>query len=684
MQPQMILMRNLLGLAALLLVFAYSHASDQAVTESHDVKSNVTPFTDANYTSKHATVVTTAVLNKAREQLPKGDFLDGSNMSDHSKEQLIADLPEGVGPVDFSEFDFVLAEQPETVHPSLHAAVRKAFVDRGLFKIAEGIYQVRGDIAHITFVRGETGWIVLDAGVSREFAAGAWELLKEHASITDDDAISAVVYSHSHADHFGGVKGLVTQAQVDTGDVEVIAPYGFMQEVISESIIAGNAMMRRGIYHFGVALDINDEGTGAVPVMTTGGGATTLIAPTIELPKGQGEITNRVVDGIEIDFMDISSAEAPAATILYLPRWKLLFNSELVTRKLHNIYTLRGAKTRDALAWSKLINRIIYVWGDKLEHITGPHGPTFSGRDKITEFLRLQRDNYAFLHNQSMKLANSGMKLQDIGETVAESVPASLRSVWHTHGYHGTYSHNARGVVNHYLGFYDGNPANLNPLKIKPEAVKYVEYMGGADTIMARAKDDYKVGEYRFVATVLNKLVTAQPGYWPARHLLADSYEQLGYQSEGPQWRNAYLTAAKELRTSKVLQWQSLGDSTDLLRAASTENMLDALAIKLNADKVAGKEIKLLLSLSDMNETWLLELSNSVLSYIELDNVRDVDIELRVKRHQFAKLMNGFLSTKEFMKQEGVNVKGSYSQLYVLVDAIEADDRDFPIVPLVQ
>ena len=670
------------GVLALLLLTACSEEPEQASIQRSDSQSNYGPYTEATYISKPASAATLEALTAARQQLPKGDFLDGSNMSEHSEEQRIADLPEGVGPADFSEFDFVLADQPETVHPSLHAAVRKAFADRGLFKIAEEIYQVRGDIAHITFVRGETGWIVLDAGVSREFAAGAWALLRKHVPESDTEPVTAVVYSHSHGDHFGGVKGLITQAQVEAGEVEIIAPHGFMREVISESIIAGNAMMRRGGYHFGAVLAINNEGTGSVPIMTTGGGAMTLIVPTIELPEGQGKITSRLVDGIEIDFMDISSAEAPAATLLYLPRWKLLFNSELVTRKLHNIYTLRGAKSRDALLWSKLINRIIYVWGDKIEHMTGPHGPTFSGRDKIIEFLRLQRDMYAFLHNQTMKLANIGMKIQDVGESVAERVPRGLTSVWHTHGYHGTYSHNARGVLNRYLGFYDGNPANLNPLKIKPEAVKYVEYMGGADAIMQRATQDFEAGEYRFTATVLNKLVIAQPDLWPARHLLADSFEQLGYQAEGPQWRNAYLTAARELRTGKALPMENIGDPSDLLLAASTESLLDAMAIKINTGKVAGKQFSLLLTLTDVNETWILELSNSALSYFQLSQPRSADMALTARRSEFGMLMSGQLNIEEFVSLIDVKVEGTLASLKTLVEAIEADEKNFPIVPL--
>ena len=277
------------GVLALLLLTACSEEPEQASIQRSDSQSNYGPYTEATYISKPASAATLEALTAARQQLPKGDFLDGSNLSEHSEEQRIADLPEGVGPADFSEFDFVLADQPETVHPSLHAAVRKAFADRGLFKIAEEIYQVRGDIAHITFVRGETGWIVLDAGVSREFAAGAWALLRKHVPESDTEPVTAVVYSHSHGDHFGGVKGLITQAQVEAGEVEIIAPHGFMREVISESIIAGNAMMRRGGYHFGAVLAINNEGTGSVPIMTTGGGAMTLIVPTIELPEGQGK-----------------------------------------------------------------------------------------------------------------------------------------------------------------------------------------------------------------------------------------------------------------------------------------------------------------------------------------------------------------------------------------------------------
>lgn len=664
------------------LLAACSNMPEHATSRNEADKQMAVALSAEAYQGKPATISTLAVLNAARGNLPKGDFLDGSSFADHSPEQHIADLPEGVGPSDYSGFDFVISDSPKTVHPSLHAQARKAFNNRGLFKIIDGIYQVRGDLAHVTFVRGKTGWIVLDTGTSREFAAGAWALLQQHIPDIDDKSITAVVYSHSHGDHFAGVKGLVNQAQVDSGEVEVIAPYGFMQELMEENVIAGSAMNRRGSYHFGVLLGINQEGTGSVPLMTTSGGAATLIAPTVELPQGQGKITRRTVDGIDIEFMDISSAEAPAATLLFLPRWKLLFNSELVTVTQHNIYTLRGAKTRDALRWSKYINRIINVWGNDVENMTGPHGPTFSGRQKINEFLRLQRDNYGFLHNQTMKLANSGVTIQDIGQAVEERVPKSLSRVWHTRGYHGTYSHNARGVLNRYLGFYDGNPANLNPLKIQTEAIKYVGYMGGADAIMQRAAEDFKSGEYRFVATVLNKLVIAQPGLWPARHLLADSYEQMGYQSEGPQWRDAYLTAAKELRLGEVLKMGSFGDPSDLLRAASTENLLDSIAVKINSETAAGKQTTLLLQLPELNEKWLLELSNSNLSYIQLSQDRDIEQRLISPRVNFVRLLSGLISIEEFLEFAGVSFNGQLSSLKSLIDSIEADDRNFPIVPL--
>jgi alkyl sulfatase BDS1-like metallo-beta-lactamase superfamily hydrolase len=633
------------------------------------------------YQGKPATQETIDLQNAAEKQLPIGDFLDGTLMSEHSNETLIKPLPPGVGSLDVASFAFVEGGRPDPIHPSIFAYMRETYKESGLFKLDDGLYQIRGDLAHITLLRGKSGWIVLDAGATREFSAGAWEFAHGLLPGGRDVPISAVIYSHSHVDHFGGVKGLISKADVAEGRVDVIAPYGFMKEALAENVIAGSAMMRRAQYHFGANLETESDGTGRFFISLLNG-EFTLIAPSVELPAGRGAITEQTVDGVQFLFKDISSAEAPAATLLYLPKYKMLFNSELMFRGLHNVYTLRGALVRDALGWSKLINEVIQQWGGSVEMMTGPHGPTFSGNEKIVEFMTLQRDNYGFIHNQTLRLINSGMKMQDVGVAVESIVPESLAKVWHTHGYHGTYSHNARGVVNRYLGFYDGNPANLNPLPLAPEAKKYVDYMGGADNILAKARSDYAGANYRFVATVVNKLVTAQPDNWPARHLLADAYEQLGYQSEGPQWRNAYLTAAKEMRTGRVLIPEGTMGQSDLLAAATISDILDSLAVRINAEKAEGKNIRINLALPDTNQRFEMTLSNGNLSYLTVDALSEADVTLTIDRRDLIRLIGGQVSVSELVSLGMDTIEGSPLDLASFLSAIDKDNRYYDLVPM--
>ncbi|MEM7358178.1 MAG: alkyl sulfatase dimerization domain-containing protein [Pseudomonadota bacterium] len=638
-----------------------------------------------NYQGKAPTLATLAVLAEVENNLPIGDFADGSMMTDHSNDRLIAKLPRKVGTIEFDKFAFFSGERPAPINPSLFTIVQDTYQATGLYQVAEDIYQIRGDLAYVTLVRGKQGWIILDPGTSKEFSGQAWAFSHPLLPGGTDVPVSAVVYSHSHVDHFGGVKGFVTQADVDEGRTEIIAPHGFMEEALAENVIAGDAMLRRAQYQFGASLDIKADGTefSSLGVALAGSiGTFTLIAPTRELPEGRGKITEWVVDGINIHFKDISEAEAPAATMMYLPDHKTIFNSELMYRGMHNIYTLRGAQVRDALGWSKMINAVIQQWGDSVETMIGPHGPSFSGNEKILEFMRVQRDNYGFLHNQTLRLINSGMKLQDVGQAIEDMVPRSLSQVWHTHGYHGTYSHNARGVVNRYIGFYDGNPANLNPLQIKPEAIKFVEYMGGSAAIMQRAREDFKAGNYRFVATVMNKVVTAEPDNWPARHLLADTFEQLGYQAEGPQWRNPYLTAAKELRTGEIIKPRERGQQTDMLAAATVENLLDSVAVRINAEKAESKSLSLMFVIPDTEEKYLLELSNSNLSYIAVDEVLPADTTLTISKHNLLRIMSGEVGVMELVNLGLGGIEGSVLDLVSLLRLVEKNNQFYDVVPM--
>ena len=643
------------------------------------------PIPSENYRGKPATEHTAKANAALEKRLPKGDFLDGSMMADLNESTLIAPLPAVMGTNDMRKFEYLKGERPDPFNPSLFHASRVAIEDAGLFRVAEGFYQIRGDIAHITAMRGETGWIILDPGTTKEFTEQAWAFAVRHLPGGAAVPIVAVFYSHSHVDHWGGVRGLVSREDVDSGRVKIIAPYGFMDETVAENIIAGNAMSRRSQYQFGVTLPVLDDGTGFA---TLGGalqmsqGETTLIAPTLTLPEGPGEITKIEVDGVEIFFKDISGAEAPSAALLYVPKYKLIFNSELFFRGLHNVYTLRGALVRDALQWSKYINEVLLEWGDDAEIMTGPHSPAFKGNAKIQEFLRLQRDNVGFIHNQSVRLANKGVHIQDVGHAIDAMIPQVQREVWHTNGYHGTYNHNARGVVNRYLGFYDGNPANLNPLPTGEEAVKFVEYMGGADAILRKARADFENGEYLWVATAVNKVVLADPDNWGARHLLADAFEQLGYQAEGPQWRHPYLSAAWELRVGQVMESGVASSSPDVLLASRVEDLLDLLAVLLISEKAEGLSITMNIVLSDTEEIFFVELANANLSSVRIGSPKKADTTITIAEIDLKLVLVGQTTIGELEKVGRASVEGKRGSLQAIASRLDTFSPNFPLVPM--
>jgi len=617
---------------------------------------------------------------------PIGDFLDGSMMIDWSRKTQIAPLPADFAPFDLETYAYLLdGACTDAMHRSLYEASAALVEDTGLFRLDDGAYQIRGDISTITLVRGKTGWIILDTGMVKEVSAALWAFAKEHLPDGEDARISAVVYSHSHVDHYGGVRGLIDEADVKSGKIPIIAPYGFMDEVVKENVLAGNAMGRRAQYHFGQALPVREDGSGFASLggaLQVTQGESTLIEPTVILPQGPGAVTERTVDGVKMLFKDISGAEAPASTLVYIPSHKMVFNSELTVRGMHNIYSLRGAQVRDALGWSKYINEVLLAWGDETKIYAGPHGPAIFGGNYIREFLRLQRDNYGFIHNQALRLANEGVKLQNVGQRVAAMAPEGLTKVWHTHGYHGTYSHNARAVVNRYIGFYDGNPANLDPLSIEDEAVRFVRYMGGADKVIRRAKKDFEDGDYRWVATVLNKVVNADPDNRKAANLLADAYEQLGYQAEGPQWRHAYLSAAIELRTGAPLEVGAQMASPDILNAISVSQILDFTGVRLNAEKAGDARLTFNISLTDSGETYFVELSNGNLSNARVDKPRKADATVALPTAMAKALLLGKVKLDDLIANGAAKLDGRPDIFAALQDMMDTFKQNFDLVPL--
>ncbi|MDZ7686677.1 MAG: alkyl sulfatase dimerization domain-containing protein [Gammaproteobacteria bacterium] len=443
---------------------------------------------------------------------------------------------------DLSGFGFLEGEAPGTVNPSLWRQAQLNAMHHGLFEVCDGIYQIRSfDIANMTLIRGETGWILIDPLTSSETSRAGLALANQHLG---ERPIRAIIHTHSHADHYAGVMGVVTHEQVEAGEVAIIAPEHYVNESLSENVLAGNVMGRRATYMYGNLLAPSPTG-----FVTTGLGAalsmgsTSFMVPTDTISE-TGE--TRQIDGIDIEFQMTPGTEAPAEMIFYFPQFKALCMSEITSMHLHNVYTPRGAQVRDALAWARQINEAIDLFGHRLEIEFASHHWPIWGRERVIDYLKKQRDLYQYIHDQTLRLANHGYVKEEIAEAL--ELPDSLGREFYNRDYYGTVHHNARAVYVKYLGFFDGNPAHLYPLPPAESARRYVDFMGGADAIVDRARDSFEEGDYRWVAEVVNHVVMADPEHAEARALLADTCEQLGYQSESGPWRNFFLSGALELR----------------------------------------------------------------------------------------------------------------------------------------
>jgi len=569
---------------------------------------------------------------------------------------------------ELGNYQFLLNEENiGSINPSL-ARQAKLNMAYGLYKVTDRIYQVRGyDLANITFIKGDSGWIIFDPLLTAATSKAAFALVSQELG---DFPVKAVIYSHAHADHFGGVKGVVTQAQVDSGEVMIIAPRGFMEHAIKENVLAGNAMTRRATYQYGNALAKGDKGQVDAAI---GKGLSTgeigLIAPTREILADEETL---IIDGIQMVMQNTPNTESPAEMNTYFPQFKTLWLAENVTGTLHNVYTLRGAQVRDAQGWSKYINTVIHRFADKSEIMFASHSWPRWGKDYIVEVLENQRDMYGFLHDKTLNLANKGVTINEIHNEL--KVPDILALHWYNRGYHGSYSHNVRGIINKYLGFYDMNPANLNKLSPADSSVKYVEMMGGADNILAKAKQAYDLGEYRWVAELVNHLVFAQPENRAAQLLQADTLEQLGYQSESAGWRNSYLTAAFELRHSIPMSAPATKAGPDMITAMSSELIFDFLGVRLNTEKALAHQFKINFIFPDRDEKFLLELKNA-----HLNNIKDVqtphpDLTVTINRSDLDKMLLKQKTFLELVESGQLELAGNgqlFGQLLLMMD-------DFP------
>ncbi|QEY62921.1 MBL fold metallo-hydrolase [Metapseudomonas lalkuanensis] len=497
---------------------------------------------------------------------------------------------------------------PDTVNPSLWR-IAQLNVEYGLYKVSDRIYQVRGyDVSNITFIQGDSGWIVFDPLLSEETAKAAYDLVSQHLG---KKPVVGVVYSHSHIDHFGGVRGIVDEADVKAGKVRIVAPEDFSEFAVSENVIAGNAMARRAVYMFGALLPRNPQGSvGSGLGLTVSAGTTTLIQPTEFVTKTGQEVT---IDGVEMVFQMTPGTEAPVEMHTWFPQFKALWMAENTTNTLHNVLTLRGAQVRDALQWSKYIGEAQALYGDQAEVKFQSHHWPLWGKAEIQDYLKKQRALYKYIHDQTVHMMNQGMTGEEIAEAI--KLPPELEAFWPGRGYYGTLKHNAKAVYQRYMGWYDGNPVNLDKLPPQPAAKKYVEYMGGSAAVLKRARADFDKGEYRWVAEATKQVVFAEPDNVEAKNLMADAFEQMGYQAESGPWRSVYLQGAYELRNGVPSMGSTVTASPDVIRAMTPEMLFDYLAVRLNGERAAGKKLVLNFNFTDLGQSYAVTVENAVLTY---------------------------------------------------------------------
>jgi alkyl sulfatase BDS1-like metallo-beta-lactamase superfamily hydrolase len=571
---------------------------------------------------------------------------------------------------DPADWAFITGDAPDSVHPSLWRQAQLNAI-HGLFEVADGVYQVRGvDLSNITFIAGDTGWIVIDPLTASETAAFALDLLHAHLPFRP---VVAVIYTHSHVDHFGGVRGVTSDEAVASGEVEIIAPVGFLEAAIAENVVAGPAMLRRASYMYGRLLPGDplghvDCGLGkAIPLLGTSG----LIAPTVDITYTGEE---RVVDGVRLRFQYTPDTEAPAEMNIALPDRRLLCMAENCSSTLHNVYTPRGAQIRDALAWSKYLNESIELFGSSTDIVfMSHHWPRF-GNAAAVRFMEEQRDTYRWIHDETMRRANHGETALEIAETLGP--PPGLERRAHVRGYYGTLSHNAKAVYQRYLGWFDANPAHLQPLPPEEAAARYVDFMGGVDAVLEKVRASIDAGDYRWAAQVLDHAVFAAPDRDDVKLLQADVLEQLGYRAESGPWRDFYLTGAQELRHGAPHLGGSLASSVDVLRAMTTEMLVDLMAVRLDGARAAA--LVLNLTVTDRDETGVVGIAHGAVHLTAGRHDAVATVGLALSHLALARLASG-LTTLDDLGDE-VTVTGDRAALDRLLDALDTFDASFAIV----
>lgn len=625
-----------------------------------------------------ATAATKSANNKLLEELPFSDKSDFEN----AHKGLIAPLPTemikgkaGNQIWNPQKYSFIAegVAAPDTVNPSLWRISQLINIS-GLFKVTDGIYQVRNqDLSNMTIIEGKQGIVVVDPLVSTETAKVAIDLYYKNRG---KKPIKAVIYTHSHVDHYGGVRGVIDEADVKSGKIKIFAPQGFLEAAVAENVMAGNAMSRRASYMYGNLLPADAKGqVGAGLGTTTSAGTVTLIPPTDTVTK-TGE--THVIDGLTYEFLLAPGSEAPSEMLWFIKEKKAIAAAEDCTHTLHNTYSLRGAKIREPLPWSKYLNQALQMWGGKADVMFAQHHwPTF-GNAEVVKLLRSQRDLYRYINDETLRLANHGLTEVEIAEEF--KLPDSLAQMWANRGYYGSVNHNVKATYVLYLGWFNGNPATLHELPPVESSKRYVEFMGGADAVLSKAKESYDKGDYRWVAEVVNHVVFADPDNQAARKLQADALEQLGYQAEAGPWRNFYLTGAKELREGVAKLPTPDTASPDTVRAMSLDLFFDYLAVRLNGPKAADAKAVLNFDFGKSGGKYLVELENGVLNHTAGQQADKADVTVTLTRDALNKVILKETTLADAIGAGDVKISGNRAKLDELVSYLDTFDLWFNIV----
>lgn len=572
---------------------------------------------------------------------------------------------------------------PDSVNPSLW---RQASLNNihGLFKVTDGIYQLRGyDLANMSIIESEHGWIIVDPLTSSETANHAFKFAQQHLG---KQKVKAIIFTHSHIDHFGGVQGILQNLdETEKTKLQIIAPEGFEEEATSENIIAGTAMSRRAMYMYGKRLARNerghiDSGLGKGPAFGTFG----IQSPTILIGADNATID---IDGLTLNFQSVSGSEAPSEFVFSIPKYKAFCGAELVSRNLHNLYTLRGAKVRDAKLWSHYIDQASKTFSDTEVYFASHHWPLW-GKEKIQNFLTIQRDTYKFIHDQSVRMLNQGFTPNEIAENL--QLPEALNQNFHNQGYYGSLSHNAKAVYQAYMGWFTANPSELNPLPEKTVAIRYVEMMGGMDKILATAQRQFSEADvediddairtYRWLAELLNHAVFTEPKNAKAKALLANVYDQLGYQAESAPWRDFYLTGAYELRHGAPKKGINPAIMKNVLLKTPVENFFTSMAVRVIPDKAEDLDLTIKITFTNLEKSYLLNIKNSVLHHQEVVLDVKADISLTITHTLFVDLIVGDAGLKETLFSDDLTIEGSKLDLVHFFRVFDKPQGTFNIV----